>query len=61
MSHETARPVPPLDPARDDQPARLVAELDRLDTLEDLPLAEHVPVYDAIHRVLAEQLDAAET
>lgn len=63
MSHETTRPVPmpPSGPPQDEQPAEAVAELDQLETLGDLPLADHVTVYDSIHRALAEQLSAAET
>ena len=61
MSHETARPVPTPPPSQGRQAAEAVAELDQLANLENLPLSEHVAVYDAIHRALADQLSAAET
>ncbi len=39
---------------------RVAAAVERLDTLGELPVAEHVEVYEDVHRVLQESLAEAQ-
>ena len=50
-------PVPVPGPPPQDRAASAVAEaLQRLDGLQDRPVAEHVEVFDGVHRALQDAL-----
>jgi len=48
----------PLEPGPDSVTAAVRAEVAELDQLDDLPVADHVARYDALHGTLSEALAA---